>query len=819
MPGEHGERHAHSEASLTEQPYLGLFGRTRHEQVQVWMPDGSIRSMSVCVAVDAVADPTLAAQARAGLLHDVDDGVVLAVPFVYHDPSALLLVLVIPTGLRHRAFALRAEHLALVAADTSASVPDYVRDLEVVFGATELAARVEGDGESRPSTTKDLSLLDLRAVRLVERERRLERRERLIDARERALERIPSSRVGRVLDSELEEVHDGDEIDPDATVIAANVGGYDNASALDDDAELDAADEVEEVEDVGPDEPIDALDDDADVDDVAEEAAQYERPSRSHALAPPIVPDEAIPLAPEEMLDDPSVELALRVHAQRAWLFVRNRPAESALNRDVDLLVQVDPDAPVAVVLLSLVFGVGANAVVRRGVVDLDMPDQSDALTLLAEKFEIQLVGLEADESVVHWAVLHGARGPNVAAVLSHLRRVGRGDRQAFLTARNLLLASPPPLRDRSHPFDADDSERATSATEAAVAVDELAPWLVAPRRERLSLLLSVPDAVVEVHTRRVIEDALDYGLALPAPLRDAALLFKLAADEGALLKRRLEGLCRTSRDAELSGLEEPVLRTLWADALEAAVREGVTVSDEARTLARKHADARALAHLDVPAEPHDAALDPARTALAADAPDPEQLAELSARGGYGDLVALARAATRLSAEQMTRLFARIAKRRDVTALDALEAILATTDDERVRVGVALALAVRRAPSSIAVLAKQLAKETTPAWQAFALALGRYGGGSLRAISRELADAQVAEERILYVYAHLALHGARAQIRAKTRGADAEQARLAERALALAGELKDMQLPIQGVEQQAWLTVFCESFDQHVRKA
>jgi hypothetical protein len=781
------------------------------------MPDGSIRSLNVCVSVDASADAALADRARSGTLHDLAEGVVLDVPFVYHDPPNSLLLLVIPNGLRHRAFALRAEHLALVAAEPSVSVPDYVRDLEVVFGSAELSARVEGTQVSRP-VAKPVSLLDLRAVRLIEREQVVERRERLVDARERALDMRPRISVGRVLDSELEEVHDGDEIDPDATVIEAGVSGYQNLSSGEEDTEIDDADDVQEVEDLDPDERIEDLADDEDFDDVAEEMSKSERPSRSNALAPPAVSD-AIPLAPEEMLDDPSLELALRFHDQRAWLFVRDRPEAAAQGGEVDLLVQVDPEAAVPVVLLSLVFGLGVRTIVRRGVIDLDMPEQSAALTVLAEKFEIQLVSLEPDESVVHWAVLHGARAPNVAAVLSHIRRVGGSDRDAFLAARNLVLSAPPPIRDTTHPFDAEEGERATSATEAAVAVDELVPWLLPPGRQRLSLLLSIPDAVVEVHTRRVIEDALDYGLALPAPLRDAALLFKIAEDESALLKRRLDGLCRTSRDSDLSGLEAPVLRTLWADALEAAVREGVSVPDEARALARKHADTRALAHLDVPAEPLDPALDPGRKALALQTPNVDDLAELSARGGYGDLVALARVAARLSPDAMTKLFARIAKRQDVTSLDALEAILSTTENERVRAAAALALAVRRAPSSIAPLAKHLAKEVSPTWQVFALALGRYGGGSLRAIARELAEREVSEERVLYVYAHLALHGARAQIRAKTRGADQEQARLAERALTLAGELRDMQLPIQGVEQQAWLTVFCESFDQHARKA
>src|SRR5688572_21613915 len=91
-----------------EEPYRRVLGRTRTASVQVWMPDGALRSWSVVVGIDAVADPELATRARAGLLHRLGEGVELAIAHVYHDPRMRVFVLVVPEALRHRALALRA---------------------------------------------------------------------------------------------------------------------------------------------------------------------------------------------------------------------------------------------------------------------------------------------------------------------------------------------------------------------------------------------------------------------------------------------------------------------------------------------------------------------------------------------------------------------------------------------------------------------------------------------------------------------------------------------------------------------------------------
>jgi HEAT repeat protein len=162
-------------------------------------------------------------------------------------------------------------------------------------------------------------------------------------------------------------------------------------------------------------------------------------------------------------------------------------------------------------------------------------------------------------------------------------------------------------------------------------------------------------------------------------------------------------------------------------------------------------------------------------------------------------------------------LFSHVARRVDPVALDALLTLLAFSEPLRVRAGAALALGSRRALNALDDLVAHVAREGDADFPVFALALGRYGAGSFRAISRAMKKHDVDPERAALVYAHLALHGARAQVRAKARGREPREAQLADRALTLAGELKDGKKPALVLEQQASLTVFCEMFDRSCR--
>jgi hypothetical protein len=783
-------------------PYVGLLGRTRCEAVHVLMPDATVRSVNVYTGIDALADPALAALARAGTLHHVGHGVELALAFTYHDAAARVFVLVVPEALRHRALALRAEHMLALAEDTENPPPEYVRDVDVVVGPAGLTRRLERGAAELSLSAMELPQAD-KARALALREQELARRERLLDARERAVQ-SPSRptalrpALAAVHESDIEELADGDDEGDD--------DGYEPALLDDDDDDPEAYaahpvsgeyDEIVEIansqEPLADDLGVELLSDDDDREDI----------SLIAALADP----------PDAFALDRTLQLSIRESEGRVWLFVRGRPGTVHADDGTELLVQVDPALEPPVVLLTLIFGAQAAPEVRRGVLDPFVPEQMAALRLLGQHFEVQLVTVSG-QGMEHCARLHSARESNVRAVLDQLERSGQPTREGWEHARDALLASPPPWHDLTHPFQHESAQPPLTATEAAVLLDELSEWLSPERRARVRLVLCVPDEIVDATYREAISYALDWGLALSRELAARALELGIEKDEGALLSRRIEGLCRTSRESDLGGLEEGVLRAEWSDALEHAAHLGVTLSDEARELAQKHAGERALVHAAALSDARDAALDPLRERAFREQPDIEALEQLLAEGGYRDVLEACRLAHKVPPEQAGALFARVARRGDPVALDALLSLLSFAEQPLVRAGAALALSARRALNALDTLVTHVAREAEPDYPLFALALGRYGAGSFRAIARAMKQQNVEPERVALTYAHLALHGARAQVRAKARARERADAQLAERALALASELKDRKNPVSALEQQGSLTVFCEVFDR-----
>jgi hypothetical protein len=83
--------------------------------------------------------PELRGPALAGSLHELDEGGSVDVPFVYHDPTAEKLALVIPHGARGREQSERAKLAERLGGERANAVADYARDFTVVYGSEGLA--------------------------------------------------------------------------------------------------------------------------------------------------------------------------------------------------------------------------------------------------------------------------------------------------------------------------------------------------------------------------------------------------------------------------------------------------------------------------------------------------------------------------------------------------------------------------------------------------------------------------------------------------------------------------------------------------------
>src|SRR3954468_14958936 len=126
----------------TGPPYLGESGRTRTSTVHVIDSRGALVAVQVYTGIDATADPALAEQARDDRLNVVQLGggeMRIAVPVVYQDPAARLMVLVLGDAHRHREIEERIRLLEQLR-DDIADIPSYAKDFVVVFGAEGLCA-------------------------------------------------------------------------------------------------------------------------------------------------------------------------------------------------------------------------------------------------------------------------------------------------------------------------------------------------------------------------------------------------------------------------------------------------------------------------------------------------------------------------------------------------------------------------------------------------------------------------------------------------------------------------------------------------------
>jgi hypothetical protein len=131
----------HADPPLTEpsdirpsRPYTGPSGRTRTEHARVFRAGREPTEVEVFRVVNVGEHPDLREPALSGALHRLDDGEVVEVPFVYHDPGARQLALVIPDGARGRELFERARLLDSLMDEPEEEVPDYARDFAVVYG-------------------------------------------------------------------------------------------------------------------------------------------------------------------------------------------------------------------------------------------------------------------------------------------------------------------------------------------------------------------------------------------------------------------------------------------------------------------------------------------------------------------------------------------------------------------------------------------------------------------------------------------------------------------------------------------------------------
>ncbi|HEY8429985.1 MAG TPA: hypothetical protein VIL20_16495, partial [Sandaracinaceae bacterium] len=169
--------------------YEGPAGQTRLRSLHVPLPSGFVRTVQVYDVVNTATHPELREPALTGTLHRFETGEALAVPFVFHDPHARKLALVVPEPMRHEELRLRAELLAEIAKDTQYAVPGYVRDAPSVIGPAGLAAYLERSSAAGSELARKEKELAEREAALQKRHGELEAASAALAEREAALQK------------------------------------------------------------------------------------------------------------------------------------------------------------------------------------------------------------------------------------------------------------------------------------------------------------------------------------------------------------------------------------------------------------------------------------------------------------------------------------------------------------------------------------------------------------------------------------------------------------------------------------------------------
>jgi hypothetical protein len=162
----------------SQHAYKGSVGLTQTETVHVTSARGDLLAVSVHTTIDAVNDPELVERLHADSINTLPvDGqgtIRVDVPVVYHDPAAEVLVLVLGEAQRHRELDERIRLLERLRADR-VTVPSYVKDFAVVFGAAGLRSYLEQKAQQVLAARETSKEADRKRSELAAREAELGR--------------------------------------------------------------------------------------------------------------------------------------------------------------------------------------------------------------------------------------------------------------------------------------------------------------------------------------------------------------------------------------------------------------------------------------------------------------------------------------------------------------------------------------------------------------------------------------------------------------------------------------------------------------------
>lgn len=507
---------------------------------------------------------------------------------------------------------------------------------------------------------------------------------------------------------------------------------------------------------------------------------------------------------PASMKKDATIELRASIGEGGAVrLAVRLAEGQEAAFREgaLDLLAQLVVVQGYPVVLLALVAPGDDRPQVRRGALDPRHPDDKKVLEALRRAFRAQAALFSRDGKHLVTRDVASPREVNVAMLLERIARMplGGGD---SATAVERALAAPPPVREVGHPFQADASESA-SARGALESLERLIQWSAPEKLDRALLALSIPRDVVDAAFRRVLDDAMRFGLALPDSLRARAVSLGVAGEPGELVGKQIQAFLELTSRGDRGGLGLEEVATNWEQLLSAAADNEVAIDaathDRAwqaiRASRGESSGSHAVAEIDASKIPD---MGPPELVLLLEHPKARRLAALEiCRRRDTELVdTLYKAVRKMPRADVVCIVPKLVGFGEAAGDALIDGLSARKTF--VRQASALALGELKLRRAVVPLVHLLQSEPSDVWHEVARVLGEFGMASFRTLSRVLKDPKTAPERFPHALAHLAVHGCLKQVEELAHDSDPKVAKMAQEALDLRDDAKGRSKAVRG---------------------
>ncbi|MBK8171030.1 MAG: HEAT repeat domain-containing protein [Sandaracinaceae bacterium] len=772
----------------TNAAYTGDVGKTRREPVHVADPRGGSRSVEMLVAINVATDPKLREVALAGGLHRLETGEALAIPYVFHDPSARKFCVVVPDGMRHLVLRERAKVMLRLGDETGHAVPFYVQDVQTVVGPSGLSAFLRATSVAPANsdlTNREKELLaaeealrqrleglEARERRLTERAEDVTRREdelataseeaehaqRELELREQEL----NSRAEMLMRRELREDVEGTAVS-DEDVLADDV--------LEEDAEEFDAEEIDEIDEAAEflDSAQSGVEELADEEEVAAEIDEFDAVEDVTGVGPSPL-DGPIPtvVPPPGFLSDIDREM-VAVPGDVVRLYARLDPdKEEAFAAGADLLIQLAMVQGYPVVMLALVDTKEERPYVRRATLDAGDREDRQILEKLQKSFMARVALYSSDGRYTRTIEVKAPREKNVGLVIEKASRMN-DPKIDGATAAARALAAPPPVREQGHPFG--EGAAASNAKAALSALARAATWATAEKLDRAYYALSVPRDVVDETFRRICGDGLKFGLSFTPALREKVLTLGLAKDPSELVAKQISAFKKTTSEAARGGLSKEEIAGVWeallADATQAEVAIDTATHELAWTAIRAVKGDEGGKDAGKPFDLSKLAdMSPPELVLLLDDPRGRWHAavELCKRNDTDYVGAIGKAARKMPRAEVVRVVPKMVSFGEAAGDALIDALSARKTF--VRQAAVLALGHIKLRRAVSPLIHLLQSEESDVWKEVARVLGELGVASFKPLLKAAKEPKGNEDRFIVALAHASTNGSRKQLQA-----------------------------------------------------